>query len=503
MLVCAPLSTFFVGIYIMSLIQVQNLTFAYPGSYDNIFEDASFHLDTAWRLGFTGRNGRGKTTFLQLLMGKYEYSGAIAASVKFDYFPFAVERPERMTLEILQEHCPAAEEWEILRETSLLEVDSEALYRSFATLSQGEQTKALLAALFLREGRFMLIDEPTNHLDAAARCALARYLRQKSGFILISHDRALLDGCVDHILSINKASIEVRRGNFSSWWANKQLQDDFERGQNESLKKEIKRLSATAHEKARWSDQVEASKIGAADKGHVGHMAAKMMARSKAIERRAESKITEKSALLKNVEQSGAIKLVPLHFHSDLLLELKDITVCYGETQACAPLTLQLRQGECLALAGRNGCGKSSILKLVCGEKLTYTGFFRRPPQLIVSVVSQDTSQLRGGLREYAEACGVDESLFKALLRQLDFARVQFEKDMTTFSEGQKKKVLLARSLAERAHLYIWDEPLNYVDVLSRMQIEALIQEYRPTMLFVEHDEAFRAAVATRAIEMP
>ena len=492
----------------MSLIQVQNLTFAYPGTYDNIFENASFQLDTDWRLGFTGRNGRGKTTFLNLLLGKYEYSGTIAASVRFDYFPFDVERPNRMVLELLCDICPAAQEWELLRETSLLEVESEALYRPFETLSHGERTKVLLAALFLREGNFLLIDEPTNHLDAAARRAVGHYLRQKSGFILVSHDRALLDGCVDHILSINKANIEVQRGNFSSWWANKLLADEYEHGQNEKLKKEIRRLSIAAHQRADWSDKVEASKNKplksglSADKGYIGHQSAKMMARSKAIEKRTERKIDEKSALLKNTEQSGSIKLVPQRFHSDLLLELKDVAVFYGDFAGCAPFSLQLRQGERVALSGKNGCGKSSILKLICGEELTHTGTFWRPPQLIISVVSQDTSQLCGNLREYAEACGVDESLFKALLRQLDFSRVQFEKDIMTFSEGQKKKVLLARSLCERAHLYVWDEPLNYVDVLSRMQIEELIGEYRPTMLFVEHDEAFRERSATRVVEM-
>ena len=75
----------------MSLINVSNLTFAYEGSYDNVFENVSFQLDTDWRLGLVGRNGRGKTTFLSLLQGKYEYAGAISASLRFDYFPFPVE----------------------------------------------------------------------------------------------------------------------------------------------------------------------------------------------------------------------------------------------------------------------------------------------------------------------------------------------------------------------------------------------------------------------------
>ena len=118
---------------------------------------------------------------------------------------------------------------------------------------------------------------------------------------------------------------------------------------------------------------------------------------------------------------------------------------------------------------------------------------------LIVSYVPQDASFLHGGARDYARNAGVDETMFLTLLRKLGFERVQFEKDMADYSAGQKKKVLLARSLCESAHLYLWDEPLNYIDVLSRMQIEQLLLDYRPTMLFEEHDAAFvrRAATGT------
>ena len=134
----------------MSMIKIENLTFSYPTSYDNIFENVSFQIDTDWKLGFVGRNGRGKTTFLSLLLGKYEYSGSITSSVQFDYFPYSVPDKSLWTEEILTAICPHAEEWELLRELSYLEVAPEVLWRPFGTLSNGEQTKVLLAALFLK-----------------------------------------------------------------------------------------------------------------------------------------------------------------------------------------------------------------------------------------------------------------------------------------------------------------------------------------------------------------
>ncbi|MCR8998054.1 ATP-binding cassette domain-containing protein, partial [Brevibacillus laterosporus] len=103
----------------MSLINVTNLTFAYDGSFDNIFENVSFQIDTDWKLGFTGRNGRGKTTFLNLLLGKYEYSGNISANVRFEYFPFLVENKEHNTLDVINDIFPDYLHWKLMRELSL------------------------------------------------------------------------------------------------------------------------------------------------------------------------------------------------------------------------------------------------------------------------------------------------------------------------------------------------------------------------------------------------
>ncbi|ABX42586.1 Lsa family ABC-F type ribosomal protection protein [Lachnoclostridium phytofermentans] len=492
----------------MSLINVANLTFAYEGSYNNIFEGVSFQIDTNWRLGFTGRNGRGKTTFLKLLLGKYDYSGTISSSVVFEYFPYEVSDTESFTIDVIREISPNALDWEIMRELSLLDVTDDVLYRQFFTLSKGEQTKALLAALFLKENSFLLIDEPTNHLDAMARMILSNYLKSKNGYILVSHDRAFLDNCVDHILAINKTNIEIQKGNFSSWWNNKELQDNFELAENEKRKKDINRLTAAAQRTSDWSDSVEKSKHGTTnsgsklDKGFVGHKAAKMMKRSKSIEGRQQALIDEKSKLLKNIESSETLKIAPLRYHTNRLVELSDISISYGERVVCSDVSFTIDQGDRIALQGKNGCGKSSILKLICGEEIAHTGILRKNGSLKISYVSQDTKNLSGTLTDYAQFNCLDESLFKAILRKLDFSREQFERSLEDFSEGQKKKVLIAKSLCEQAHLYIWDEPLNYIDVLSRMQIETLLLEYQPTILFVEHDSAFCSNIANKIVQL-
>ena len=492
----------------MSQINVSNLTFAYEGSYDNIFEQVSFQLDTDWKLGFTGRNGRGKTTFLNLMLGKYDYQGQISASVEFAYFPFEVSDKTRATGEIIDQIHPDCEQWELLRELSLLQVNEEVLDRPFETLSNGEQSKVLLAALFLKENSFLLIDEPTNHLDADARRLVGDYLKSKRGFILVSHDRVFLDRCIDHILSINKSNIEIQKGNFSSWWVNKQMQDSFELAENERLKGDIKRLSAAAKRTADWSDRVEKAKCGKQasglkpDKGYVGHKAAKMMKRSKTIEERRTTSMEEKSRLLKNIESADSLKLSPLPYHSNQLVSLEKASVFYGDKKVCGPLSFTIAQGDRIALCGKNGSGKTSLLKLIRGESITFTGDFSAGSNLVISYVSQDTSFLQGSLSDFAEMNKIEESLFKAILRKLDFSREQFEKDMRDFSGGQKKKVLLAKSLCEKAHIYLWDEPLNFIDVFSRMQVEELLLSYSSTLLFVEHDAAFTEKIATKIVRL-
>lgn len=495
----------------MALINITNLTFAYPGSYDNVFERVSFQIDSNWKLGFIGRNGKGKTTFLKLLLGNYEYEGTISASFQFQYFPFEITDPDASVLEIVDSVCFDYQRWELMRELNLLQVSEDVLYRPFGTLSNGEQTKVMLAALFLKENSFLLIDEPTNHLDLPGRKIVGDYLKGKSGFILVSHDRFFLDDCVDHVLSINKTNIEIERGNFSSWFENKERKDNFEIAENEKLKKEIKRLRETAKEKAQWSDVAESRKIGfdpmKTEKNvnrrvNEAKKSKKAMKRSKALEQRQEKAIVEKSKLLKNLETADKLKISTLPYHTSRLVFLDKVAIRYGYTPVCEGVSFSIEKGDRIALSGRNGSGKSSIIKLICGQDIPHTGEVKIGSGILISYVSQDTSDLKGDLTSFAKEHQIDETLLKAILRKLDFQRVQFDKDISDFSGGQKKKVLIAKSLCEKSHLLIWDEPLNFIDVISRMQIENLILEYKPTILFVEHDRAFCENIATKKIEL-
>lgn len=523
----------------MSQINVLDLTFGYTTSYDMIFEHVSFRIDTDWRLGFIGRNGRGKTTFLKLLMGVYDYQGTITSPVGFSYFPFEVEDDTKLTMTVIKDIIAPFSKWEqemelclkephseenlerygklqelylahdgyvieelIEKELGKLMVDTTVLTRPYHTLSFGERTKLLIAALFLRKNNFLLIDEPTNHLDMEGRDILAEYLKSKKGFILVSHDRNFLDRCIDHVLSINRTDIEVQKGNYSSWWENKERRDHYEKDKDEQLKKEIEILSDAAKRAMGWSEQVEASKIGTHifDRGAVGHKAAKMMKRAKAIESRKLDAIEEKKGLLKNIEELNDLKINILPISGRRLMEAEDLSLYFDDRRIASGIRFSLQKGSRLNIRGKNGSGKTTLLKLLLGERIDYQGRYYVAPSLRISYVSQDTSYLTGNLRDFAVRYGLDESIFKTVLRQLDFSRVQFDKDISEFSAGQKKKVLLAKSLAEPAQVFVWDEPLNYIDIFSRIQIEDLILKFQPTLVFVEHDRTFCGRIATETV---
>lgn len=516
----------------MSVIQIQNLTFGYDAHYQTIFENVSLTLDTDWRLGLIGRNGRGKTTLARLLMGQYPYSGQISSGVPFDYFPFPVADSYPTARETVKNCIAPYAQWEraldnpddlatygdalecylahdgyeidarIDREASLLDVAPRALDRPFAALSGGEQAKLMLCALFLRPNHFLLIDEPTNHLDLEGRRALGRYLSGKKGFLLISHDRALLDSAVNHILSINRSTIEVQKGNYTGWKQNRDRQDKQELEENAQLKREIGAMTRSAAQKSGWANNIERGKIGShtADRGFVGHRAAKMMQRAKSIERRREAAIAQKEQLLRDIEEAQPLKIHPLDYPKPVLLRAHKLCIDYGGGSLFSAQGFAIQPGARVGICGGNGSGKSSILNLLLGQSIPHTGEVTIGSGLVISHVPQDASHLHGNLTDFANARALDEPLFKAILRKLDFSRTQFEKDMADFSQGQKKKVLLAASLATRAHLYVWDEPLNFLDIPSREQIETLLLTYAPTMIFVEHDAAFFEKIATQIV---
>lgn len=497
----------------MSNIKISNLSFKYSDSIENIFNNLNLDLDSSWKLGLVGRNGRGKTTFLNLLQGKLQGTGAIQSKLEFNYFPLNVKNKEQLTLYALEEHVQF-DQWELERELNLMQVDTNLIWRPFNTLSGGEQTKVLLALSFINKDAFPLIDEPTNHLDEKSRIQVVRYLQKHSqGYIVVSHDRDFLNQITNHILAIEHTEIHLYQGNYASYEDTKEKRDKFNQEKNEKLRGQIKALNESRQRIKGYSLQSENNKKASAhkneihadiNKGFFGHKAAKIMKRSKNIERRMDKDIQDRKGLMTNVESVPELEMnFQPNYHSTLL-ETRHLDLKVKDKKLFKDLNLIIRNRGIVSLEGKNGAGKSTFLKSILNKNtdVTYQGILNLTNGLRVSYLPQDFVEYSGTLAEFSQKEHLSYEKILNVLRKMGFPRSSFETRIEEMSIGQQKRVSIAKSLVEEADFYLWDEPANYLDVFNQDQLIDVLRKTKPAMLLVEHDEYFISQVASKRIEL-
>ena len=500
----------------MSNIRISNLSFRYDDSSENIFNNLNLNLDSTWKLGLVGRNGRGKTTFLNLLRGKLHGLGDIQTRLNFSYYPIKIADPANITLYELQKQANF-EEWELDRELNLMNVNPDLLWQPFNTLSGGEQTKVLLALSFTNKDSFALIDEPTNHLDEDSRQEISNYLgKHEKGYIVVSHDRDFLNQVTDHILAIENTEIHLYQGNFATYEDTKQKRDEFNRERNQKLKGEINELHQQKEQFYHWAQKVEARKnIGRKyqhvlnrrtrlNKGAIGHAAAKMMKKSINARDRMDHKIQAKQGLMTNIEDIPELSMnFKANYHSTLL-EIQHLDLQIDGKSLFKGLNLGVKNHGVVSREGRNGSGKSTFLKMLLDKAPTvkYQGKYELADGLSISYLPQDFTEYKGTLHNFAYEHKISYEELLNNLKKMGFPRASFATPIEEMSMGQQKRVALAKSLVEPADLYLWDEPANYLDVFNQDQLIELLKKIKPAMLLIEHDEYFIEQVADQRVRL-
>lgn len=524
----------------MAQIEIKDITFYYDDFYHPVFEHLTVNLDTEWNMALVGRNGRGKSTLLKLLEGSLQPTlGEIRRPGTVSYFPYLYDARFTKALDVvkecigglrtleqkLQEQEDAfskgsmnengstayfellnqyleldgySMESHICKELSQMGLSETLLEQDFATLSGGEQTCMLIIALFLRKDTFVLLDEPTNHLDAGKKEHLKEYLKKKKGFIIASHDTAFLDAVCDHILAINKADISIEQGNYSTWRNNMELKEQFELRTKEKLEREISQLERQSKQTRTWSNIGNKQKYPFA--GHFRTNGTRAyMRQAKAAEQQIQDNLAEKKQLLRNMEAERKLNITQESVRRECLLTADHVTFCYegASGPVFEDITLHIYPGDKIWLRGKNGAGKTTLLKLLAG-KLHGTGI-RRAGGISIAYITQEPTERSGDVKEGIQA---DYRRFKELCMLFDVPPDFERRPLETLSSGELKKVDIARTLAEHHQILFLDEPLNYMDVQFKTQLEVALSEEELTLVFVEHNEEFGERLATRIIEL-
>ena len=522
---------------IIDKIIIKNLGFAYDIPYKVIFDGIDLEIDDTWKTVIVGKNGRGKTTLLDLIRGKLKnHSGTISFDKNYSYFPFEVENHDLKLMDLIKDIIGPFREYEkeiefLLKEGSEkslelygeleekyrilggyeiesliekeffhLDLGPSHLKMPYSTLSGGEKTKVKLLSLFLKKDSFPLLDEPTNHLDILARKTVAKYLKdKKSGFICISHDSKFLDEIGDHIIDIDdKRGIKLRKAKFSDYFRDRENLEISEKDQNNRLKLEINKKMESFREKTDWSFEAEDKKSGAFDKGFMGAKAARLMKKAKNLEKRLNNDIQEKKSLVQNFEKEYELKFNIEGKLPKELLRVVDLEILYNKRQVVSKLNFNICHGERVAIVGANGSGKTSILRAIINkEKSIYFG-----NGVKTSYIMQELSYEEKTLKDYLYDLGIDDKEFGRVLASFDLRGEVLNRSLLDFSGGEKRKIALAISIFSKSNFYIWDEPLNFLDFNEIQKLQRAILQYKPTILFVEHDENFVNTVATRIIKL-
>lgn len=546
----------------MAQIMINNLSFTYEGDYTPIFDHVTLNLDSDWKTGLIGRNGRGKTTLLKLLSGSLQPTeGRIESKGSISYFPYPYHDKYQNTLDIIKEtiggirtmelQMEALQENEVMnteqseqyialleayqemsgyeiesiicKELEQMQLSAELLNRDFQTLSGGEKTCMQIIALFLRKDPYVLLDEPTNHLDVKKKEVLAGYLVEKKGYIVVSHDWEFLDKVTDHILSINRVDLTLEQGNYSSWRMNMELKEQYEIKTKEKLLREINQLKKKAAQTRNWSDAGNKQKYEFAGNFRTNGTQS-YMRQAKQAEGKIAENLEQKKTLLQNMEKERRLNILQEKAAAGCVVTIDDLCFSYdvNHDSECKylidHLSLRIIRGDRIWLKGRNGAGKSTLLRLLCGELKGSTSV-HYAAGLRIALSTQEPEWKYGNVRELffqsyqpqdtirAAGYAKDEikqqyTTFVNLCFMFDLPKTFDKRPIETLSSGEIKKLDIARALSMENQLLLLDEPLNFMDVNFREQLTTALCKSNSTVVFVEHNTEFGERTATRIIEL-
>ncbi|MEH7463519.1 ABC-F type ribosomal protection protein [Bacillus thuringiensis] len=435
-------------------------------------------------IGVIGRNGAGKSTVLQLINGKI--------------------KPTKGQVEWQQANVTIAyveQEKEVFTSKEVTTVEAELLSKwgvptnDFHTLSGGEKLKLRLAKGFAQNPTLLMLDEPTNHLDENSTELLIEQIKSYSGtIIVVSHDRYFLDAVATKIWSIEDRKLIEHKGNYTSYMKFREQKRLTQQREYENQQKNIERIESQMKELTSWSQKAHAQstkKEGVKEYYRVKakRMDAQVKSKQKRLEKELEKTKIERVKPDPTVEFSiQANKKVGKRF-----LEVKQLKKCFEGRTLFEKVNFTIQHGEKIAIVGPNGCGKTTLLKMVMGHE-TIEGEVWISPSANIGYLTQEVFDLP--LEKTPEQLFYKETFeergkVQNLMKHLGFTASQWKEPIKHMSMGERVKCKLMAYILDEKDVLILDEPTNHLDLPSREQLENTLAQYNGTLLIVSHDRYF------------
>ncbi|MES2122449.1 MAG: ABC-F family ATP-binding cassette domain-containing protein [Chlamydiota bacterium] len=453
------------------MIQFDGICLSYHG--DPLLKDVSFSLQKGERCALVGRNGSGKTTLFRLMTGQ-ETADKGSIALPKGYRLGVLQQHLRFTKpSVLEEAAQVLPEEELHRAHSLLAglgFDEEQVDESPDRLSGGFQLRLQLAKVLLAEPDCLLLDEPTNYLDILAIRFLVRFLRRWRGeMIIVSHDREFLDEVCTHTMGIHRHKVVKLRGSTADFYQYILEQEQLQE------KQRVKVEETRAHHQS-FIDRF----------GAKATKAAQASARKKMISR------------LPQIEELRAIASLGFAFHEApfagrKMLEAKHLSFAY-ETPLINDLSLEIEKGEKIAIIGKNGCGKSTVLRLLAGELKPREGSIESRSSVILGYFGQtNIDRLQPAHTIEEEISLANPNLNFTQVRNICgimlFGGDKGKKKISALSGGEKSRVLLGKILAQPCNLLLLDEPTHHLDIESVEALINAVEEFQSSCIIVTHSE--------------
>lgn len=498
-----------------------------------IIKDATFHIDDNECTAIVGINGAGKTTLLRILTGELSADSGeviLGKDKSFGYLPqqqgYHSEKTiyeELLTvkadiIELDQKIRRTEEEMKglsgsklenILKRYTLLQNEFEKkngyayqsqvmgvirglgfeeteIHKCINHLSGGQKTRVALGKLLLQEPDLLIMDEPTNHLDLDSIRWLENYLKNYKGSILIvSHDRYFLDRIADKIVEIDAGEVSTFRGNYSDYATKKEALREAQLKQYVNQQREIKHQEQVI-EKLRSFNREKSIK-------------------------RAESRVKMLDKMERLDKPSGEAKsihfeLTPALVSGNDVLSVRDLEKSFGDNHLFSHVSFEIKRGEKVAIIGKNGTGKTTLLKILNDFFPADRGEYRLGTNVMIGYYDQEHSVLHDEKTIFDEIHDeypdLDNTSVRNVLAAFLFTGDDVFKTISLLSGGEKGRISLAKLMLSEANFLLLDEPTNHLDIASKEILEDVLKNYTGTVLYVSHDRYFINKTATKILDL-